>query len=227
MGTRGRGYGSEDHLRRWLQADPESLSKRILGAIGGKPATLTWLSYPPRRSTPARDRELTGIEFLDRNSNAHAYKLWQRFWPQRGTLPSWDAIGRLEDDWLLVEAKANAPEFCSKPCDAKDNGRKTIAAAMSQAKRHLGVHRAFNWLGTYYQYANRLALLYFLAERAEIKARLIFLYFLGDQFPDARPCPATEAEWRFLIDACHRTLGLPEQHRLASRIHDVFVPVRR
>lgn len=75
MGTRGRGYGSEDHLRRWLQADPKDLSSRLLDGMDKGAAVITWSPYPPRRSAAMRDRELTSIEFLDRTSNPHVYRL--------------------------------------------------------------------------------------------------------------------------------------------------------
>jgi hypothetical protein len=58
----------------------------------------------------------------------------------------------------------------------------------------------------------------------KVPSRLVLIYFYGDRFPDDRPCPRDEAEWRELIRACHLTLGLPEHHKLSDRMHEVFLP---
>ena len=79
-------------------------------------------------------------------------------------------------------------------------------------------------LGTYYQYANRLAFLYFLNVIARVPARLVFLYFTGDRFPDGRPCPATIERWNELINARRLTLGLEHEHALTDRVHTIFLP---
>lgn len=84
---------------------------------------------------------------------------------------------------------------------------------------------AATWTGPYYQYANRIAALYFLNEVALIPARLLFIYFIGDSFPDGRYCPKTEGDWKPLIDRCHRVLGIPAAHPLSTRIVDVFLPI--
>jgi hypothetical protein len=156
---------------------------------------------------------------------------WRNFWPQSGRQQSWDGVVRLQTErkqppeWLLIEAKATHPEFCSGPSQAsKRGGYKQIERALGRTKRYLGVHRDFPWLGTYYQYANRLACLYFLTEKAHVSARLVGIYFVGDRFPDSRRCPASEREWMELIKARDLTLGLAEHHPLADRVHEVFIP---
>ena len=156
---------------------------------------------------------------------------WRSFWPQTGNPPNWDAVAKARiagiDEWILVEAKANHPELCSQQCGAKDKSLKRILRALALTKKALGVHRCYRWEGTYYQYANRLACLYFLNEIAKRPAQLIFLYFVGDCFPDGRRCPATEQEWKTLIEACHLTLGIFGPHLLSNRVHDIFLSVKR
>jgi hypothetical protein len=127
-------------------------------------------------------------------------------------------------EWVILEAKANHPEFCSPPTGAGKESRKLICKSLARTQRYLGVHPAFCWLGTYYQYANRLAFLYFLNVVVRILARLVFLYFTGDQFPDGRPCPATIESWHELISACHLTLGLRGKHSLSELVHTIFLP---
>jgi hypothetical protein len=106
----------------------------------------------------------------------------------RGRQQSWDAVGTADGEWLLVEAKANAPEFCSPATTAAGAGREKIEHALNRVKRGLGVHRRYSWTSSYYQYANRLAMLWFLRKR-KVPARLLFIYFYGDKFPDGTPRP--------------------------------------
>jgi len=126
--------------------------------------------------------------------------------------------------WLLIEAKANHPEFTGSPCGARtgSDARKKIESALGRVKRHLGVHRDFSWLGSYYQFANRLAALYFL-QRRRISARLVFLYVVGDCFPDDRRCPSTPSDWEELFRARASTLGLPVDHPFSNLVHTVFL----
>ena len=81
--------------------------------------------------------------------------------------------------------------------------------------------------GTYYQHANRLAVVWFLRVKHGIDAHLVSVYFLGDVFPDGRSCPATEDEWQSLIEARRLTLGLPKAHALSPFEHDVFLSAAR
>src|SRR4029450_7952280 len=81
-------------------------------------------------------------------------------------------------EWVLVEAMANHPEFCTPPCGAaKHGGRPQIQIALNPPKNHLGVDRDFSWLGSYYQPANRLASLYFLSTQS-IRAHLVEILFV-------------------------------------------------
>lgn len=129
--------------------------------------------------------------------------------------------------WLLIEAKANHPEFTGSPCGARtgSDARKQIERSLGKVKAHLGVHRDFSWLGSYYQYANRMAALYFL-KRHNVSARLVFVYFTNDCFPDGRPCPVDAARWSELFRARALTLGLPSDHLLSTYTHHLFLDAR-
>jgi hypothetical protein len=228
MGKRGQGYGSEDHFRRYC-GDPElaqTLERAVLDACGSSPGRrLKWV-YPAGPTA----REPRGLDFLTGRDDVQ--KRWRDFWPQRGTPPTWDGVAQiftdgLEPEWVLIEAKANHPEFCSPPCQASVNGgRPQIEHALNKVKRHLGVHRHFAWLGTYYQHANRLAVLYFLHE-AKVAARFVDVFITGDTFPDQCPCPQSHRDWEDLIEARRLTLGLPVQHPLSERISQLFLPALR
>jgi hypothetical protein len=218
VGRRGDGYGSEDHLRRYLALKRGVLDEAVCAAVECPRTTVGWLDFPV---TKRGDREFRGLEFLLDTPDAHVLPAWRDFWPTRGRAQTWDAIGRCDCGWLLVEAKANWPEFVTSPCGA--TGLSTIRRALSRVKRDLGAHHHFDWTSLYYQHANRLAALWFLQQHC-VSAHLIGIYFFGDSFPDGRPCPATEREWRKLIEARRLTLGLRRRHALSPREHHVFLP---
>lgn len=225
MGKIGDGYGSKYHLLQYRREKAPILDGAVQKIIGGPGTELNWI-YPSDEASTTKAHELEGLEFL--RSEKDVMRAWKEFWPQTGRQQTWDGIAYTtrdtEKEWLLFEAKANHPEFCSPPSRSISNGRRMIEKAMGKMKNYLGVHRDFPWLGTFYQYANRLASLYFLNVVAEVPSRLVLIYFYGDRFPDDRPCPRDEAEWRELIRACHLTLGLPEHHKLSDRMHEVFLP---
>jgi hypothetical protein len=226
MGKRANGYGSEDHFWTYRTEREDALDREVLKAVGLRGA-LVW-TYPD--PTHPEAKEPKGMNFCPDPALREA---WKTFWPQTGNQQRWDGIAQIGDQWLLMEGKANHAEFVGGPCGASfekavDPGaassRQMIEKALNQTKKALGVHRDFSWLGSYYQYANRLAALEFLTERG-IPARLLFIHFCGDSFPDGRPCPATRRDWEPLIEARRLTLGLPVRHALADRVHEVFLNV--
>jgi hypothetical protein len=216
-----RTYGSAFHLAEYRRRFPVALDSAILTSARRLDGALHWL-YP----YGSREKEPQGLDCLELNHPARAH--WKEFWPQSGRQQSWDGVARLDtptagSEWILIEAKANHPELTGAPSRAKEEGLKRIEASLGEVKQHLGVHRDYCWTASYYQYANRLALLYFL-RRNGVNARCVFLYFTGDRFPDRRPCPASEDEWKPLLEARNLTLGLTAAHRLSDYVCSVFLP---
>jgi hypothetical protein len=208
-------------LRYWAERRIE-LEAAITRAVGQSTQSIDWI-YPSLINTAAE--EPAGLDFV---AAPDVQQQWKDFWPQRGSRPRWDSIARLytasDSEWLLIEAKANQAEFCTPPCRAAGEvSREQIRRALSETKGHLGVHHQFEWMGSFYQHANRLAVLHFLSTIG-IRARLIEVLFVGDEFPDHRPCPSTEAEWRELLRARQLTLGLPDRHAFSAQVHEVFLP---
>jgi hypothetical protein len=219
MGTRGDGYGSEYHLRRYLAEAPATLSAAIAGAIGDGVDICEWLAFGAGKTG---ERELRGMEFLDPTGRG----AWRDFWPKTGNPPNWDAVGRRPQshEWILVEAKAREGELVA-PCRAKEEGgRAQIEQALRATRRHLGIAEDRDWMGNYYQIANRLASLYFLNEVVKQPARLVFIHFTGDAFPDGSRCPKSQAEWEPLLATAKQVLGLPAN---LDRVHHVFLEVLR
>jgi hypothetical protein len=221
VGQRGEGYGSEDHLRNYLASARAHFNERVAKALGTMPASITWLDFPRTRS--GAEREYRGLEILILPEHREVRDEWRRFWPTSGRQPTWDAVGKANGDWLLVEAKANVPEFTGAPSTASPESLKQIQRSLGKVKADLGVHRHFSWTGSYYQYCNRLAVLWFLRMH-RVPAHLVFVYFTGDVFPDKTPCPRTRANWETMIEARRLTLGLPRRHRLSKFDHHVFLP---
>jgi hypothetical protein len=220
MGKRGNGYGSEYHLRRYLSEEPSKLNVAIAAVVGDRDHIFEWLPFGTAKTG---DRELRGMEFLEPTAQA----AWRDFWSRTGNPPNWDAVGRRSSngEWILVEAKSREGELVSPPCGAKEEGgRARIEQALLVTRRHFGVADDRDWMGNYYQIANRLASLYFLTEIVKRPARLIFLYFIGDTFPDESRCPASNVEWEPLIAKANAILGLPAH---LDRVHHVFLPVLR
>jgi hypothetical protein len=141
------------------------------------------------------------------------------FWPSRG--PQWDALARTEDDRvLLVEAKANIPEIISGGTKATEPSLSLIQSSLQETMEYLHVSGKLDWSETFYQYANRLAHLYYLRVKNEIPAYLINVYFIGDRSVDG---PQTVEEWKGAIQVMKALLGVGKRHKLSPYMADVFI----
>ena len=83
-----------------------------------------------------------------------------------------------------------------------------------------------NWLGPYYQLANRLAVLNFLMKECSpaINTQLLFIYFYGNQRTNA-DCPQSEIDWLPVIKKMNDWLGIDKGSELSKRVHYLFLPV--
>jgi len=142
------------------------------------------------------------------------------FWPKKG--PQWDALGVSRDDIILVEAKANIPEMVSSETKAGNDSRRKIENSLDELKKYLSVSDSIDWTGTFYQYVNRIAHLYYLREKNQIKAHLLFIYFINDITVHG---PKTKDEWIGAIQTMECYLGLDKKHKLRKYIHDIFIDV--
>ena len=229
MGKIGYGYGSEWHLLRYLGYHRNYLSQKIMDVTGGE--RISWLDFrfSKKYAYLNNDRELVGIEFIKDRNVIHK---WKQFWPQTGTSQNWDAVGKIiyedHEEWLLVEAKAHLNEVKSD-CGATSQASKELIEVALQktasafCEQHPPVE---NWLSLYYQYANRLAVLYFLMKECNpvIPTRILFLYIYGDHRDDA-DCPQGEKDWYPIITAMKNRLVLDGNIDLNERINHLFIPV--
>lgn len=217
MASIGDGYGSEFNLKRYLDHYPEILSQYVMNATGAQ--SVNWQDH---RSL---EGEWKALEFLPKGSEARIK--WKKFWPPSGKQHHWDAVGRIlmegEWEWLLVEAKSHLTEIKTECKASERGGRPKIRKAFNETKRALGIPEDADWLTGYYQFANRIAALYFLTRHHEI-GRLLFVYFCGDSVPN-KVCPASENEWLETISQQDEHLGLSICHPLADRVHKAFLPI--
>lgn len=220
MANMGKGYGSECHLLRYLGRHRKLLNDEIIKTVPAQ--SIDWVDFGFDDKAEWQDKELEGIDFLPEKSRLDAD--WKTFWPTGKGIHNWDAVAALESgarshEWLLVEAKAHMAEI-QTVCHAKpEGGLGKITDTLEEVKKKLGVSSNRDWLKPYYQYCNRVAFLSFLDDH-RISAHLLFIYFTGD-----RVWPTSEDEWRQTLHEQDMHIGLPENHSLSERIHEIFLPV--
>jgi hypothetical protein len=231
----GSGYGSEFHLMRYMARYRNYLDSMVEKETGGK--VIEWLDFasgndeeynlanPTKIKLP--DHEIVGIDFL-KNERLDLVMKWKSFWPQTGNQQNWDAVGRMEIDgienWLLIEAKAHIEEIKSD-CGAKEPALSKINSALKTAFDHFGLLPNHDLKKGYYQYANRIAVLYFLRENG-IPAKLLFIYFIGDKNPyKLDKCPKSKEEWKESLRAQNEWLGLDPEKKKEIGIYELFLHV--
>lgn len=209
-------HGSLKNLQVAINVKKKYLDAEISKVIG-KQMNIDWKS--PLKAddyTEYRDEDfLIELGILDKMK----YPL-SNFWPDNG--PQWDALGVSDDEIILVEAKANIPEMVSPGTKAKSDPRREIGNLLDEVKKYLSVNDTIDWTGTFYQYVNRIAYLYYLREKNKIKAHLLFIYFINDLLVNG---PKTKDEWLGAIQTMECYLGLAKKHKLRKYIHDIFIDV--
>jgi hypothetical protein len=197
---------------RWMQR-----------AVNGAPRCLQAAALPPLTwvSPLAGDgfAEYRDGDFLRRLGLGHLAPALSDFWPARG--PQWDGLARFDGGVVLAEAKAHLREFDTPPSAAGPASARRIETAFARVQAALGITPAAPWDRTFYQYANRIAHLWWLRAQG-INAHLVLIGFLHD--PDLNG-PATAADWHTAISGAEAALGLTP-NPLAAAIHSLHPDVR-
>lgn len=217
----GRAYaGSQLQLQIYVNRRPEDLSKAILAVLSPPPplgSTVRWVS--PLETE--KFVEFVASDFLNALGLQHFADQLFDFWPGRG--PNWDGLAVIENrgavvEYILAEAKSYVAEMQSS-CMAKSPASRTkIDAALAQTKKWLGIEKEVDWKIGFYQFANRLAHLYFLREIAGLPAWLVNLCFVDDPH-----CRTSVQQWEFGLTEARRKLVLPES---VPWVGDVLLPAR-
>lgn len=202
--------GSQKWLQRFVAEAPDALRPTGL-------PPLVWVSPIPE----TRFREYSDGAFLDALGLSRLKPDLAAFWPRGGAV--WDGLARADGAPVLVEAKAHVREFFSTPRAAEaEPSIRLIRESLTACKQDLGADERSDWMRCFYQYANRLAHLWWL-HRNGIEAHLLLLNFVGD---DDMKGPDTPAAWKAVEQAADYVLGLPPTHRLARYVHHVHPDVR-
>ena len=205
---------------KWIQIAvnaPDVLNHEILSALNiDEKRSIEWAS-PLRDDQYAEYRDQS---FIDKLALPPLRIALREFWPRLG--PQWDALGRAGDAILLVEAKANLPEFESPACAAGDKSMRLIKQSLAETQKYIGTDPRYEWTQTFYQYANRLAHLYFLRVLNDVPAYLLFVDFINATEVNG---PATAEEWKTATMRAEKILGIKEQHQLSEFIHHIYIDV--
>lgn len=208
--------GSQKWIQDLINSNGDLLAGMIrlsLPQLGAK--GIIWLS-PLQKDDFAEYRDRA---FLDRLALQEHAEALGKFWPAQG--PQWDGLGRATDgsSYFLIEAKANIPELVSD-CGAKSPAsQEKIKTSLQNTQRWLKAAPHIDWRTGFYQYANRLAHLFFLREIARVNAFLICLYIVHDTTHQS-----TELEqWKGALQLQKKLMmGLPK-HSLNNLVIDVFI----
>ena len=200
--------------RRWLQVlvncRPELLNDAIAQRLAELPEDVDWRS-PLLEDHYAEYRDQS---FLDRLAGSLYYRapvLPQRdlsdFWPRFG--PQWDGLAVTDrGQIILVEAKAHIPEMVTAPAQARgESALLKIQESLGRVKAFVNSKAPVDWSTSFYQYANRLAHLYWIREVNGHDAYLVNLFLVNDREMNG---PAAESEWQ-----------------AANRLQEVFMGVRQ
>ena len=219
----GRAFkGSQRQIQIAVARRTEELSKAILTQLRCPDGTqLVWKS-PLEKDEFKEYRDESFLEAV--NLKGSAPKLAE-FWPKSGS--RWDGLARLEKNGqllgiVLVEAKSYPEEMRGQGCNAerKSERRKLIERSTKVAKDWFDADVSVDqWLGPYYQFANRLSHIYFLREIADIDAWLVNLCFVNDE----TMYPTSKEDWKASLKRAKNELGLKDEVRYVA---DVFLDAR-
>ncbi|MFC1889441.1 hypothetical protein ACFL4G_06765 [Thermodesulfobacteriota bacterium] len=204
-------------MRVAANEDAETLNQKLITLFGWAPTEkIHWLS-PVKEDDYA---EYYDQDFLVRLSICNLNVPLSDFWPSSGA--RWDGLARTESGKvILVEAKAYIEEGVDYKSKAGEKSFARIQQSLEAAKSDFGANKDAPWESPFYQYANRLAHLYFLHRLNGLDAYLLFLYFADA--PDV-PKPCTASEWQGSVRLVEKCLGLgkhPYRDRLGTIIWSV------
>lgn len=211
--------GSEKWIRRAVNCYPAVLDDCVKQRLSPTPNHVGWLS--PLKCD--KYTEYSDQKFICRLGLNLKCSL-NEFWPNKG--PNWDGLAKTDRcQALLVEAKSHIAEMRSGRSRAKScKSKELIGRSLKRTQEFLKADPRVDWARSpYYQYANRLAHLYFLAERNGIDAYLLMVYFLNDS---ERNGPCSVRQWKCAIRNQYSELGLPDNNGLSDRIVELFLDVR-
>ena len=209
--------GSQKWMQIIVNQKQDTINQQIQTCLGmAENEEINWRSPLATKNYA----EYKDQEFLDALEIQPTKISLSDFWPKSG--PRWDALAKSSSGKLiLVEAKSHIPELIST-CKASKTSMIKIQTSIEATKKRFGVKIDYDWTKPFYQYANRLAHVYFLRKNG-FDAWLIDVYFINDTDMNG---PKTIDEWKGAIRLLHRCLGLKE-NVLSKFVVDVFIDVAK
>ena len=210
------GKGSLNQIQLWVNNRAQLLNQEIEKAIPSLVGdSITWVS-PLKTNSFSEYRDGDFLDVLGLSAHKSSLK---SFWPNGG--PQWDGLAKTKSGKvILVEAKANVLELKSS-CQAKaESSILSISHSLEAAKSYFRVSAAADWKNGYYQYANRLAQLYFLKDVCKVDAHLLFVHFLDDKSVYG---PLTQLEWNLALHPMYAHLGIAKNWPQVL-VANVFIP---
>ncbi|MFH1301112.1 MAG: hypothetical protein ABIK07_08620 [Planctomycetota bacterium] len=214
--------------QRWMQffvnSQPAILNHAIRRATGISDKTdILWKSP----LVDDQNAEYFDQAFLDRLGIKPGKVPLKDFWPRGG--PHWDGLAiTLNEEVILVEAKANIVEFASPPSQAEGDSIEAIQRSLLEVQNFMGIEerrrRPELWFNAFYQYGNRLAHLYFLRELNKIPTYLIFLDIVNDPDSGVDAVKSVD-EWNSLVRLAEACLGITPTKRLMEYVHHIHFDV--
>lgn len=217
--AQGRAYaGSQLQVQVYTARREAELTAAVVTALSGAGAYaegIRWVS-------PLEAKEFAEAfdgAFLEALELSRLRPQLSSFWPVGG--PRWDGLGVVAPGpcALLVEAKSYPEEMFGSGCQASPDSRTLIVESLAKAKAWAGADQGADWLGPLYQYANRLAHVFFLREVCQIDAWLVNLCFVDDPHR-----PTSLERWQQQLSAIKKQLGFSDK-RVPFAV-DVFLRAR-
>lgn len=148
----------------------------------------------------------------------------KNFWPKGGV--NWDGLAKAGETVFIMEAKAHISEIKIESTRASSvKSLELIEKSLNETKEFLNIKSDISWCKkNYYQYANRIAHLYYLREKNKIDAHLLFIYFLNDKSVVTKK-EETKEDWEKAINGIYNKLELKEDNKLSKFIHHIFIDV--
>ena len=208
--------------QKWLQVlvnEHTQLADDLVGALLkiAQAESVRWLS-PLKDDGYAEYRDQSFTERLGVSLDNVPLKA---FWPKNG--PQWDGLATTaQGDVIIVEAKSHIPELVTDATGAQGKSLEKIRDSLDSTKRFVGSHSEADWSTCFYQYATRLAHLYFLRVVNKLPAYLLLVYFINDREKDG---PSTRSEWEGAIRLMETFLGIRETHALSEYVLKAYVDV--
>jgi len=228
----GLGYGSEYQLLRFLGHHRQELEEYILKNTKINENLLyhmEWLDYPKDEGRKSLDGEHKGIDFLPTTLKNKILNNWKKYWPKGAQ--NWDAIlyftpiipnSKLEDQWIIVEAKAHLKELESDSGVKDKKSKEQIEKAFEATQKRFNIKTQNNWLKKYYQLANRLAFINFMLDN-DIQCSLLNIYFINGWNKDPKKNVLKIEDWKKAIEAEYTHLGINNNNEAKKYISEIFV----